>query len=186
MNKNILKSTIVALATTVIATSAMAEETKHGKGHGNGAGQTNTGQTASGGTRTCNGTGQQASKPPTPQPAAKPAPTPVSSTPASGGFGRGHANTPGIDRTQAMQAREIERGVRTGSLTAAEAAQLRSEQARIAEMEREAKADGNVTHAERAEIRKAQRQAEQHIWEESHDRERDHNKRGHRWGRSWW
>ena len=85
-----------------------------------------------------------------------------------------------------MQAREIERGVRKGSLTAAEAAQLRAEQARIAEMERKAKADGNVTHAERAEIRKAQRQAEQHIWEESHDRERDHNKRGRGWGRSWW
>ena len=85
-----------------------------------------------------------------------------------------------------MQAREIERGVRNGSLTAAEAAQLRAEQARIAEMERKAKADGNVTRAERADIRKAQQQAEQHIWEESHDRERDHNKRGRGWGRSWW
>ena len=34
MNKNILKATIVALATTLIATVAMAEETKRGKGQG--------------------------------------------------------------------------------------------------------------------------------------------------------
>jgi hypothetical protein len=196
MHKTILKATIVALATTVIAAGAMAQETKRGTG----GGQTKSGQTAGGtGTRTAQPTPRVATPTPVAQPAPKPTPvartpvaqtpvvqTPVVQTPSNNWFGRGHNNTQGIDRTQATQAREIERGIRNGSLTAGEAAQLKGEQARIAELERKAKADGHVTRQEREQIRNAQRQAEQHIWEESHDRERSHTGRGRGWSRGWW
>jgi hypothetical protein len=100
------------------------------------------------------------------------------------GLGRGNA-TPGIDREQAEQARDINRGIRNGSLTQREADALRAEQARIAEMERRAKADGVVTGEERQRIRSAQRAADAHISEETHDRERAGGGRGHYGWRPW-
>ena len=182
---------IFAMATGAIASGAIAQETK--RGNGTGGGQAKSGQTAASetGKRAKNGNGQQSTQIKAQQPVSVPAaapPAPIASTPSSGWFGHRNANTYGIDRRQATQAREIERGVRNGSLTANEAAQLRTEQARILEMERQAKADGRVTRDERQHIRDAQRQADAHIWQESHDRER--NGRGHRWGagwgRGWW
>jgi hypothetical protein len=100
------------------------------------------------------------------------------------GFGRGNS-TPGIDREQAEQSRDINRGIRNGSLTQREADSLRAEQARIAEMERRAKADGVVTGEERQRIRSAQRAADAHIYEETHDRERANGGRGHYGWRPW-
>jgi hypothetical protein len=76
-----------------------------------------------------------------------------------------------IDRTQAAQAWEIEQGRQSGQLTRREYRELQAEQARIAEMERQAKADGYVSRRERREIREAQRDAANHIYIESHDRQ---------------
>jgi uncharacterized membrane protein YebE (DUF533 family) len=98
-------------------------------------------------------------------------------------WGWGSNQTPGIDRRQAEQSHEINRGIRNGTLTAREAAELRDEQARIANLERRAKADGIVTGHERSVIRNAQQNAGRHIDQETHDRERAGHRGG--WGRGW-
>lgn len=94
----------------------------------------------------------------------------------------GGSQTPGIDRRQAEQSQDINRGIRNGQITGREAADLRAEQARIAEMERRAKADGIVTRGERQVIRGAQENAQRHIYQESHDRD----SAGGRPSRRWW
>ena len=96
------------------------------------------------------------------------------------------AYTPGIDRQQAEQAREIERGHRNGSLTDREYRDLKAEQTRIAELERRAKADGTVTREERRHIRSAQDAAGRHIIEEETDNERAGGRRRHGGWRDWW
>jgi hypothetical protein len=83
-----------------------------------------------------------------------------------------------IDQRQAEQAQRIEQGRRSGELTRGETASLRAEQARIAETERRAKADGVVTRQEARTIANAQRTASQHIYQESHDSQRS-------WYRRW-
>lgn len=83
-----------------------------------------------------------------------------------------------IDRRQAIQDHRIEQGRRTGELTRLEAWRLRQEQARIAEMERRAKADGVVTYRERQVIKRAQDDASRHIYQESHDGQKS-------WWRRW-
>lgn len=76
-----------------------------------------------------------------------------------------------IDRTQAWQQHEIDQARRNGSLTRREYSDLQAEQARIAEMERRAKADGYLSRREFRDIRDAQRDAQNHIYTESHDRQ---------------
>jgi hypothetical protein len=83
-----------------------------------------------------------------------------------------------IDQRQAEQAQRIEQARRSGELTRSELTSLRAEQARIAEMERRAKADGVVTRHEARDISRAQHAAGQHIYQESHDSQR-------RWYRRW-
>lgn len=78
-------------------------------------------------------------------------------------------STRGIDATQAGQERRIQQGVRSGELTRGEYNKLEAEQARIRQMERQAKADGYVSSAERARIRNAQGEASKHIYQEKHD-----------------
>jgi hypothetical protein len=99
--------------------------------------------------------------------------------------GWGSNSTPGIDRRQAIQNYQIERGRANGSLTGREYAALKAEQARIADLERRAKADGVVTYAERARIRSAQQDAARHIYSETHDRDTAGRNRGHGHGRGW-
>ena len=96
------------------------------------------------------------------------------------------AYTPGIDRRQAEQAREIERGHRKGSLTDREYRDLKAEQTRVAELERRAKAVGVVTREERRQIRSAQDVAGRHIIEEETDNERTGGRRRHGGWRGWW
>lgn len=81
------------------------------------------------------------------------------------------ADTRGIDRTQAWQQHQIDAARRTGALTRAEQRALQAEQARIAELERRARADGYVSRREANVIRQAQRDAGNHIYMESHDRQ---------------
>jgi hypothetical protein len=83
-----------------------------------------------------------------------------------------------IDQRQAEQAYRIEEGRRSGELTRSEYASLRAEQARIADMERRAKADGFVTRHEARDIARAQHAASRHIYQETHDNQR-------RWYRRW-
>lgn len=84
-----------------------------------------------------------------------------------------------IDRRQAAQAARIQQGIRSGEINRFEAMRLRAEQARIAQMERRAEADGRVDRREAAAIRHAQGEASRHIYQESHDSQR-------RWFRRWW
>jgi hypothetical protein len=88
-----------------------------------------------------------------------------------------------IDQRQASEAYRIEQGRRSGQLTAHEYAQLKAEQARIASMERAAKADGVVTYREARAIEHAQDAASRHIYQEKHDGE---TARRHHWYRRWW
>ena len=76
-----------------------------------------------------------------------------------------------IDRTQSWQQHQIEQNRRSGQLTLREQRELQAEQARIAEMERRALRDGHLSRREAAEIRDAQRHAQQHINAESQDRQ---------------
>lgn len=87
-----------------------------------------------------------------------------------------------IDHRQHRQAKRIEQGVRSGQLTAHEAARLRAEQARINRLEHLAERDGHVNHYERARIRAAQHAASRHIYEEKHDGQN----RNRRIYRRWW
>ncbi len=74
-----------------------------------------------------------------------------------------------IDNRQTQEAARIQHGIRDGQLTVRETITLKSEQARIAAMERRAKADGRVTHREAAAIDRAQDAASRHIYQETHD-----------------
>ena len=84
----------------------------------------------------------------------------------------GSNSTRGIDAREASQERRIQQGVRSGELTRGEYYRLEAEQARIRQMERQAKADGYVSPAERARINAAQNAASRHIYQEKHDSER--------------
>jgi uncharacterized membrane protein YebE (DUF533 family) len=92
-----------------------------------------------------------------------------------------------IDQRQANQERRILEGLRDGSLTRREAAQLEAEQARIRAMERAAERDGRIDRAERARIEAAQDAASRHIYAERHDAETRGSgwNRWRRWSR-WW
>ena len=74
-----------------------------------------------------------------------------------------------IDANQAVQAQRIEQGRYSGELTRSEYRALKIEQARIAEMERRAQADGTVSRREYNQIHDAQIGAYRHIKTETHD-----------------
>jgi hypothetical protein len=83
-----------------------------------------------------------------------------------------------IDKRQSNQTERIQDARRSGELTLRESMALRAEQARIASMERSAKADGIVTRREAREIGQAQNAASRHIAQESHDGQKS-------WLRKW-
>lgn len=89
-----------------------------------------------------------------------------------------HANMPRVDRREASQERRIEQGVASGSLTPREARRLERGQRHVANMEARAKADGVVTHRERAELRHAQDVQSRRIYAEKHDAQHDYNHNG--------
>jgi hypothetical protein len=76
-----------------------------------------------------------------------------------------------IDANQAIERQRIEDARLKGELSRREYRQLNAEQARIAEMERQAKADGHISKAEYNKIHDAQIAAYRHIKEESTDKE---------------
>lgn len=85
----------------------------------------------------------------------------VLAAPAAFADSRDRANA--IDRTEAAQLRAIENGRTNGSLTRREYRGLLTEQQRIGDLERRAKADGRISRREFNEIRAAQNDAGQHI-----------------------
>ena len=74
-----------------------------------------------------------------------------------------------VRRHQTEQQRRIYQGVRSGELTRGEAGRLEREQRGIWLDGREARADGTFSRAERAEIRRDQRQASRHIYRAKHN-----------------
>lgn len=65
----------------------------------------------------------------------------------------GNNQTPGLDKREANQAQRIEKGVKSGRLTAREAGQLQAMESKLAADEAAAKADGKVTKQERKALR---------------------------------
>jgi hypothetical protein len=76
-----------------------------------------------------------------------------------------------IDSNQDVQGQRIEDARLKGELTRREYRELKAEQARIAEMERKAKADGHVSVREFNKIHDAQIGAYRHVKQESTDGE---------------
>ncbi len=74
-----------------------------------------------------------------------------------------------IDANQDVQKNRIEQGRYSGQLTRREYRQLLAEQARIAELERAAKADGRMSWREYRDIHEAQNEAYRHINAENQD-----------------
>ncbi len=90
------------------------------------------------------------------------------------GLGQGHnaQGASGIDRQQHRQQAQIRQGVRNGSLTPHEARRLQGEQLQIAGLERSYRADGVLTRDERRDLQGELRDANRHIYNQSHDDDR--------------
>ncbi len=71
-------------------------------------------------------------------------------------FAQAQDNTPRIDHSEDHQADRIQQGMDSGALTPKETARVDRGQARVQADEAHAKADGKVTHRERAQITRAQ------------------------------
>ncbi len=90
------------------------------------------------------------------------------------GNDRGHGihGASGIDRLQHRQQQQIRQGMRNGSLTRPEAQRLYAEQRAIAGQERAYRADGVLTGDERRDLYAELRDANRHIYNQSHDDDR--------------
>lgn len=74
-----------------------------------------------------------------------------------------------IDARRAEEAYRIRQGRREGDLTLTEKWRLKNEQARIAQMEREALRDGHISRREQYEINRALNRASHNIYRERND-----------------
>lgn len=79
------------------------------------------------------------------------------------------AAAPVVAERQENQAARIQQGVTSGELSKQEATRLRIEQKAIRAEKRAFKADGNVTAAERAQLRRDQNAASRHIYNKKHN-----------------
>ncbi len=80
-------------------------------------------------------------------------------------------NSPAIDKKQANQKGRISQGIRSGQLTAREAARLGKQQRRIYREERRFKADGQFTRRERAKVHFDLAKSSRNIYRQKHDRQ---------------
>lgn len=78
-------------------------------------------------------------------------------------------NTPKVDTRQDVQRARIRDGVQDGELTKKEAAKARANQRHIRKTEVRAKADGEVTAAERAKLDQKQDRASRRIKKQKND-----------------
>jgi hypothetical protein len=90
-------------------------------------------------------------------------------------FAQNGTKTPVARERQENQQERIGQGVKSGELTAKETARLERQQHRIQRDKRQAKADGTVTKAERAEIRARQNNASRNIARQKHDGQGRHH-----------
>jgi hypothetical protein len=88
----------------------------------------------------------------------------------------GVASAASIDTAQSRQAKRIEHGRHTGTITWTEGLKLRAEQNRIANKEAALRFDGYLSKSDRRTLRAMQRDASKHIVQEKHDG----------WSRVWW
>jgi hypothetical protein len=79
---------------------------------------------------------------------------------------------PGVNARQQHQQQRIEQGVRSGELTRGETHRLEAERRGIAHEARLYKADGRLSPAERADLRRDQDRASRDIYRQKHDAER--------------
>jgi Skp family chaperone for outer membrane proteins len=93
----------------------------------------------------------------------------ISATSASYADAVRRTRDPGVNARQHQQRDRIQHGVRSGELTRREAGRLAHEQRDIRQLEREYKADGALTGAERHDLHREQNQASRHIYEQKHD-----------------
>ena len=80
-------------------------------------------------------------------------------------------NTPKIDKREANQEARIEKGVASGALNTKETARLEAGQAKVANAEANAKADGQVTAKERAKLNKMENRQSRNIKRQKHDKQ---------------
>lgn len=78
--------------------------------------------------------------------------------------------TPNIDQRQQNQAARIAKGQATGQLSTREAARMNAGQAKVAGVKANAKADGKVTRAERAAIKREQNKQSRRIAKQKRNR----------------
>ena len=90
-------------------------------------------------------------------------------------------DTSDIDARRASEMRRIEQGFRSGQLSWREYNALRLEQARIAQHERQAKADGYVSPAERRRLNGELNQASADIYRLKHNDEVASRRFWYRW-----
>lgn len=86
---------------------------------------------------------------------------------ASVGFSQ--TKTPVVKERQENQQKRIAAGVKDGELTAKETEHLEAREVKIQKDKKEAKADGVVTHKERAQLRREQNRASRAIYRQKHD-----------------
>ena len=77
-----------------------------------------------------------------------------------------------VDRRQSEQDTRIRQGIASGQIDAREAARLGQEQSRIQAVEARARADGQVSGAERERLERLQDRASDAIWHQKHDAQR--------------
>ncbi len=81
----------------------------------------------------------------------------------------GSTKTPVINKRQKNQQRRIANGVKSGQLTAGEAARLEAREAKIQKDKQAAKSDGKVTPAERRKIRREENRTSKKIYKLKHN-----------------
>ena len=86
---------------------------------------------------------------------------------ASAGFAQ--TQTPVVKERQENQQKRIAEGVKSGELTAKETKHLETREVKIQNDKKEAKADGVVTHQERAKLHREQNRASRAIYRQKHD-----------------
>jgi hypothetical protein len=91
-------------------------------------------------------------------------------TPPQSGEKVGSTKTPGINKRQRNQQRRISQGIKSGSLTAGEAARLEKREAKIQHDKQAAKADGKVTPAERRKLNREENRASKKIYQLKHNK----------------
>ncbi len=81
------------------------------------------------------------------------------------------AGTPALDARQQNQRERIAQGIRSGELTRPEARRLIAGEHRLHRHERRAKADGEVTRAERVALHRQADRMSARIYRQKHDRQ---------------